>query len=104
MKSPGWLSLPFLGGTKEREGEGGSSGGPLNKGHNGSTNGLELELSKKETAEAMRKKKEEDILVDYNAPIHMCMLIRVRLHCMALTELCRGGCHTFPSHCGYVPI
>ena len=75
-----WIALPFLGASegpekriatgltnKRRE----SGNGNGNDNGNGIRGGPEYDLKREDTAKMIAQKTEEDIVQDYNAPIHM---------------------------------
>ena len=64
-----WLNLPFLGASNdaERKIATGKEGKPVN----GDGNGLDQEPTRESTLADFANKTEEDIVQDYNSPIHM---------------------------------
>jgi hypothetical protein len=75
-KKKSWLSLPFLGSSEEPEKRIAKehTNKPRANGHghgNGQDSGIEYELAREATAKEVAQKTEEDIVQDYNSPIHM---------------------------------
>ena len=71
-----WLSLPFLGSSEEPEKriakEHTNKPRANGRGHeNGHPSGIDYELTREATAKEVAQKTEEDIVQDYNSPIHM---------------------------------
>jgi hypothetical protein len=76
-----WLALPFLGSSEAPERRTSSTAQAKkphmnvrrNRNGNGSGNGagLEYELTREATAEEVAAMSEEDMVQDYNSPIHM---------------------------------
>ena len=90
-----WLSLPFLGSSKRpeqrrRPSKSASSDQPIN-GLNGAS--VERELARQTTAKDVAEENEEDVVADYNSPIHMCTpSLSLRSQCQALMHwVDRGG-------------
>ena len=70
MKDKPWLALPFLGSSRtnepERETSTSQAGNPRSNGPE-----IEYELSRQATVKDFAEMREEDIVQDYNSPIHM---------------------------------
>jgi hypothetical protein len=71
-----WIFLPFLGSSEEPEKRiaTGQTNKPRENGTdtgNGIRGGPEYDLKREYTAKTVAQKTEEDIVQDYNAPIHM---------------------------------
>lgn len=66
-----WMFLPFAGGSKEHPEREIASKHQARKENQDGDDPLPLELSRAETAKQFADKKEEDIVADYNSPIHM---------------------------------
>lgn len=68
-----WLSLPFAGASTKTHPDTSAGQDGQQNGQNGKQNGAHWELHQKTAAE-VSKMKEEDVVADYNSPIHMCMI------------------------------
>ena len=74
-----WLALPFLGSSEEPERRRSSTAqakkqrmnGKRRRNDNVSGAGLEYELTREATAKEVAAMSEEDMVQDYNSPIHM---------------------------------
>lgn len=79
-----WLVLPFLGSeeepekriAKEHTNKSRANGDQNGNGHN---SGIEYELAREATAKEVAQKTEEDIVQDYNSPIHMWVSKKARI-------------------------
>lgn len=67
----GWLSIPFAGSSTKTKPDTSAGQHAQHNGQNGKQNGAQWELRQKTAAEVSQMK-EEDVIADYNSPIHMC--------------------------------
>lgn len=72
-KDKNWISLPFSGfSTKSKPADSADHDKQTN-GHHGKTKGAQWELNHQKSAAEVSKMAEEEVIADYNSPIHMCM-------------------------------
>ena len=90
MNAKRWLLLPFDGASSTGTATGNGEQDP------------DVQVSRKATAEDFSHKKEEDIVADYNAPIHMWVSYGCATHSsrifLKLMVVVSGGCDALPAH------
>ena len=69
----GFLSLPFLGSSKETQQQSPTAQDGQHEKKRTNGNGAQWEVSQQKSAAEVAKMREEEVIADYNSPIHMCM-------------------------------